>query len=197
MKILGLDISTKTGFAIIEDGKLLSYGLIKPDKVPALGYVPDLDFVLNARNIALHLGHLIKVHNPDHVYIEQTNSGRFRTSQKELEMIHCCFLEHVYDFNGSMIPNVHYVDTSRWRSVIGLRMTKEQKKHNKEVKQKTRRGKITPKHLVVEWANRTYSLGFKKKDHDIADSCAIATYGYLDVTRSKPSVDTLESILLK
>ena len=41
------------------------------------------------------------------------------------------------------------------------------------------RGKITPKHLAVRWANDIYNKKLKIKDNDIADALAIATCGII------------------
>lgn len=197
MKILGLDISTKTGYAVIEDGRLIDYGLVKPAKPHTNDefYLPDFVALFHARLIAEHLLELIIKFNPDAIYVEQTNGSRNRTTQKVLEFIHCCFLAIICDERSSVIPDVNYIDTSQWRSAINLALTKDQRKHNKEVKQKTKRGKITPKHLVVDWANRTYNLSFKKKDHDVADGIALAHVGYIKSIQPQPVKVSIESII--
>ena len=195
MKILGLDASTKTGYAIIEDGVLISFGLVRAesggDTIP-----PDLELLYRADDMAKQISELVLLHKPDAVYIEQTNAGRFRGSQKQLEFIHCKFLTAMVSLK---IPNVIYVDTSRWRSKLQIRLSKEQRVHNKLVREKKVRGKVTPKHLAVIWANGKFNLNLKLKDNDIADAMAIAHYGYEDMTKPKQIVSnrSVEDILLK
>ena len=142
----------------------------------------DFALLKSAIGLADRLMQLVAQYAPDRIYIEQTNGGRFRTSQKQLEFIHCAFLQRLIEQHNL----VRYVDTSRWRSMLNIKLTKDQRKHNKLVKIKQARGKITPKHLAVIWANETYGLTLLKKDHDIADALCIATYGYC--VESRPQV---------
>jgi hypothetical protein len=62
--------------------------------------------------------------------------------------------------------------------MVGLRLTKEDKENNKLVRNHLKRGKITPKHLSVRWANREFDLSLKIKDNDIADSLAVCYCGF-------------------
>lgn len=118
---------------------------------------------------------LLVEHNPDLIVIEQTNLGRSRTDQKQLEFIHYEVLRRIIDMERER--QVRYVDTSRWRSVLQIKLSKEQRSHNRLVKAKAARGKVTSKHLAVAWANDEYDLQLLKKDHDIADAIALATFG--------------------
>jgi hypothetical protein len=195
MRVLAFDISSKTGFAVIEDGKLISYGLIKPSKIYNPEEIDDINAVRNACKISSNLMDKIAEVVPDKVFAEQTNAGRFRSSQKELEFIHFAFLYDIIKNFQNYIPNLAYVDTSKWRSILQIKLTKEQRKHNKDVKLKTKRGKITPKHLVVTWANEKYGLQLLKKDHDIADAIAIATFGYHTSVKQKVQSDAIEKII--
>ena len=170
MKLLGLDISTKTGFAVINDEALSDYGLIK-SKIDASD---DFSYLDKALDLGNSIGALIEKHRPDKIIIEQTNQGRFRT-QKLLEFIHMAVLLRISALN--LRSRVQYIDTSRWRSILKIRLTKEQRLHNKAVKQKLARGKITSKHLAVLWVNNKFGMKLKLKDNDIADAiclcCAI------------------------
>jgi len=172
-------MASKTGWVVMDDNKLIEKGLVKPDKAPAgtfEGIIQDYEYVDRANEMATYLKEIVKKHKPDFIWIEQTNAGSFRSTQKFLEFIHCCVLLQVRYIGYG--PKVRYVDTSAWRSYLGIRMKKEDSKHNKLVKQNLAKGKITPKHLAVRWANETYDLELKQKDHDIADAIAVATYGY-------------------
>jgi hypothetical protein len=60
-----------------------------------------------------------------------------------------------------------------------IRLSTNDKKNNKLVREGKKRGKVTSKHLSVRWANEKYSLSLKIKDNDIADALAIAACGLL------------------
>lgn len=190
MKVLGLDMSTKTGYAIINNGDLNDFGLVarSPRVIDELTQlcVVDFGFLSDAEDIAKHVNKLVSLHQVDYIYIEQTNKGRNRVSQKQLEFIHCSVLKSLRGSGDK--EKVRYVDTSAWRKELKIRLSKEDSAHNKLVKKKKARGKITTKHLAVRWANSTYNLDLLLKDNDIADAIAVATYGFIQENKSKPNV---------
>lgn len=174
MVILGLDISTKTGFAILKDGKLIQKGLLK---VAATNEYASLDInqLIRAEAVASGIAKVILASKPDLICVEQTNGGKNRSSQKQLEFIHCLFLQ--WAVRNEVAGRVQYVDTSRWRSTLKVTLSKEDRQHNKLVKQKLARGKITTKHIAVRWVNKEYGLNLILKDNDIADAICLASYG--------------------
>ena len=190
MKILGLDMSTKTGYAILNDGSIDAVGLLtrssKSINEKAQVFIEDFSFLSDANDIATQVVDLIKLNAVDYIYIEQTNKGRNRTSQKQLEFIHCRTLELIKGLGLAKI--VRYVDTSAWRRALKVKLTKDDSAHNKLVKKKKARGKITTKHLAVRWANSTYNLNLLLKDNDIADAIAVATYGLEHESNPKPEI---------
>jgi Holliday junction resolvasome RuvABC endonuclease subunit len=193
-KVLGLDISTKTGFAVIEDGKLLSYGLLKTSNTQSQR-LQDLEMYFRAHKANSAIFEKIEEESPDYIFAEQTNAGKFRSSQKQLEFIHCLFLQALAIH--SRTNKLYYVDTSRWRSDLSIKLTKDQRKHNKSVKDGVARGKVTPKHLAVLWANNMFNLKLLKKDHDIADAIALAYFGYTKSLESQKKSLDLDQILLE
>lgn len=193
MIILGLDISTHCGWALIQDyninekNQVLLSGCLECDSVekdPNL--IEDYYFIKRANFIAKEILHLIQTHSPDYVYIEQTNNGRNRTSQKQLEFIHCIVLLLLEE---NYINRIRYINTSYWRKILNIRLTKDDKQNNKAVKEQKKRGKITPKHLSIRWANETYNINLKIKDNDIADALAIATCGLITETANSEYID--------
>lgn len=192
MRILGLDISTKTGFAVIEDNRLIEYGLLK---VPVLGE-DGLSLVKTAFSLSSEILKVTSRIMPDLIIIEQTNPGRFRV-QKLLEFLH---MATIIDMNKSgFYSKVQYMDTSRWRQLISLRLSSDQRKHNKKVKQRAARGKITSKHLSVKWANEKFSMNFKLKDNDICDAICLAFAAsiYKKENKEAPSLSAEDVLLLK
>jgi len=202
MRVLGLDLSTKMGWAVVsieETGTPRIWG-IGTEEVPAPpDSGPEYEPVDRAALVAKEVEKLINSFNPGSVFIEQTNAGSFRDAQRQLEFIHCTVLQ-VLDRMGFR-GLVGYVDTSRWRSFHGLKMTKDQKAHNKSVKQGgpavvARKGKITWKHLAVDWANEKFGLSLKMKDNDQADALAVALYGISTLNANKswtPSADDVDN----
>jgi Holliday junction resolvasome RuvABC endonuclease subunit len=197
MKVLGLDVSTKTGFAVISGGTLIEKGLIQTPAVIMENRVEDFSTLRRAEVMAQDIMRLIVRHQPDLICIEQTNAGRFRGAQKQLEFIHCLILFYLCNEQmGNYGDCLRYVDTSKWRSTLGVKLSKDQRKHNKNVKSKVARGKITPKHLAVAWANEKYGLFLKLKDNDQADAIALATFGHLNGLKPLSVNFDIDSIVL-
>lgn len=130
MKVLALDMSTKTGWSVFEDGVTPSqFGLITKDIDWAVEEYPK-NFVTIATHIAQKIGDLIAtIPYLTDIVIEETNkTGRFgsRHSQKILEFIHFA----VVDYIASHYPNtlkIHYVNTSDWRKTLKLSVIETKK----------------------------------------------------------------------
>lgn len=171
MKILCLDISTKTGFAFFNNDELQDYGVFtfKEGSIDYLKFSGEsIDNALKLiEQAASRLIRLCQEKSPDVVVIEQTNLGRARFSQKIIEWIHCAFLMKFKE-NYSTFPT--YLDSSYWRKKVNLRMSKEDKRHNKMIKETKGRGKLTRKHLAVRMVNEMFNKEFKVKDNDICDA---------------------------
>lgn len=185
MNILGLDLSIKPGWAILDKaGKLIDSGTNVFEKVESSDdYVFDYTQLDRAWSVASFVGELLEKYEPSEIWIEQTNAGSWRNSQKLLEFIHFAVLSKIEEVGFK--TRVGYVDTSAWTSKLKIRMSKEDTKHNKLVKAKKARGKITKKHLSVRWANATFGLNFKLKDNDAAEAIAVASFGLLRSTEKE------------
>lgn len=189
--VLALDISTKTGWAYFLDGKLVKYGLIRlPKKVEEYGEYP-WSYVNATQELVGRLSEeLVCPYFPKEIVVEETNGcSKARYSQKVLEFLHCQFLSRFC--NLQKCCPIKYINSSEWRKVLGLAMSKEQKKNNAKLNKAKRqaeklgstvnkaalgiRGKITKKHLSVTYANATYNLNLKVKDNDIADAICLGT----------------------
>jgi len=190
-RVLSLDISTKTGFALVvssEDSIVPeSYGQIPKVEMPEGPY--PVAFVDWAQTCYSQIKNLVDNLSPDILVIEETASNsKTSHSQKILEFIHFLVAKLIKD---TKIRNV-YLMTGEWRSIIGAKMTKEESLHNKAIKKykeknKTkiayneagkRVGKITKKHVAIRVANETFGQYFKaplrKKDEDLADALCLA-----------------------
>ncbi len=173
MKTLALDLSTKSGWSVFEDGIRISSGVLdkvfvkdfnvndEPGKSPLFPY----NVIEAADTVCRMVMNLIGEHQPDALVIEQTTMGRNRFTQKLLEWIHFAFLKQI----GGKMP-LHFIDVSEWRKLVEMRLSVEEKRNNRDVSQGKKRGKVTKKHLAVNMVNAKYGLGLKIKDNDQADA---------------------------
>jgi hypothetical protein len=186
MRLLVLDISTSTGFAVFDkiDGKdpvLVSFGTLKNEKA-AYEYAPHpYGYVLAAQNMAAKVLAVFNEWKPDKTVIEEVNGARQRFVQKLLDYLHFAILTTV-----PFGKEVYYIDTSEWRKVMDARLTKEDKAQNaklskakRDAKKKGKKldkkelginGKITTKHVAVRRAMEETGLDLLAKDDDIADA---------------------------
>lgn len=175
MIILGLDLSYKTGWAVIDGSALVEYGKVLVSDVPQnFSLVFDYYQIDRAHSIANSVASLVRKINPDKIFIEQTNIGKGRIDQKGLEWVHFAVLSELRVDHGHKIS---YVDTGEWRSKLDIKLSKDQRKHNKAVKAEQARGKVTSKHLAVAKVNSYFGLSLKLKDNDEADAICLAWYG--------------------
>lgn len=131
MKILSLDLSTNTGWAIIEHPKLIGYGRIEV-KSDSFKEVYPFNYVLCAKKIAEIISKIIDQYKPDQVIIEETNrTGKMvsRYSQKQLEFIHFAVID-MLDFK-KITPK--YIDSMAWQLNVGATLLAEHRAHNKKL----------------------------------------------------------------
>jgi len=188
-RVLALDISTKTGWALFVDGVLVDKGVVRlPKKVCEYGTYPWSYYKATVA-IAGMIIDIIGKTAPDAIVIEETNGSRARYTQKILEFLHCQLLTTLDIIGEPVKDKLYYVNSSEWRKVIGLQLSKEQKKANAKLSKAAReskdgkvdkaalgiKGKVTKKHLSVAYANQKYNLTLKVKDNDIADAICLGT----------------------
>jgi Holliday junction resolvasome RuvABC endonuclease subunit len=169
--LLSLDLSTSTGWAVMDGEKIVKYGTIihkSSQQQNHPSYPFNMIFVAN--QIAQDILKVKAEYDTKYVVIEETNQGSLnRYSQKQIEFIHFAVASALEG-----IP-LYYYSTSKWKSQINIRFSKEDREHNKMVKAGNAKGKITNKHLTVKKINKVYNLELKLKDNDIADAIAIAS----------------------
>ena len=185
-RILALDISTKTGWALLVSGDLMyleAYGKIPAISEP-IGTYP-VNFVDWAYLCFGKIVELIDTLTPDVLVIEETCAGSKGVySQKILEFIHFLVAKLIKETNIKAV----YLLTGAWRTEVGAKMTKEESKHNKAVKEYKEKhntkiargtdgkriGKLTKKHINIRRANEVFGSflpkPLRKKDEDTADS---------------------------
>lgn len=182
MKILALDISTRTGYALLEhisEGEvpqILERGNITPHETLTEAGEYPWNYITVASDMGNQLMQKVYDTDPDVIIVEETNIARSRYSQKILEFIHCSFLSllEVTDYD------IKYVSTSDWRAACDVFMSKDDKKNNAKVNKAKRdgkskkevglKGKITRKHIAIRRIKELYGLDLKQKENDIAEA---------------------------
>ncbi len=186
-RILALDVSSKTGYAVITSSdsgvQLESYGMIPAIHQPSGEY--PANFVYWAHLCFYEIETLINRFKPDILAIEETVAGSKAVySQKILEWVHFLLASCIKERKIRAV----YLLTGAWRSEVGAKMTKEESKHNKYVKEykeknKSERaydkngkliGRLTKKHINIRRANEIFGSFLKKplrkKNEDEADA---------------------------
>jgi hypothetical protein len=200
MKLLALDIATKTGFSVFEGFELKDFGIITAD----YNFKTE-EYPKNFTNAIDCLAHSIYTKvveiSPDLIVIEEINkTGRFgsRHSQKLLDGIHHCFLSKAIN-DGFQVK---FINTSDWRKTLGLSVSETKKKakpllkellnlrsefskadkqSKKEKKMKLdlqkeklkKMGlffKIDKKSIALNYVNINFNLNLNKSQDDIADA---------------------------
>jgi hypothetical protein len=191
MNILSLDLSTKTGWAYFEEGKLQECGTLFADKEPAKkdewpwreGY--PWDFIKRARDVVNRISTLFFQMSPDVIVIEETTGSSNNYSQKILEFIHHDLLMLLS--MGTQKIKVDYVRTGVWRNIVQATQNDEEKKWNAKIgriKKKTGKrlakidGKVVRKLDRKDYALRAFERHFNQKlDRKMNDACDAALVG--------------------
>jgi hypothetical protein len=161
VKLLGLDISTKAGWAVLQSAEsglpaLGAYGLVEKTKKNVLEYgsYPEC-YRRAAKDVADQLLAVVREHCPDVVIVEETNQGQNRYTQKLLEFIHKELGDgwdtgnagHMKEFPCTVeadgkhrhqrlvMPKIVYISTGTWKQALGLKKPKDAKKNDELLKQ--------------------------------------------------------------
>jgi len=216
MKVLCIDLSLHCGWAVMEgeqgqDPKLESYGTLhyEGNTVKERNNYPWSYLGVVAEHVSTIMKLLVEHVAPDVIVIEETNKGKNRYSQKMLEFLHHQLLEQIgfLQFRSDtaplkfkkLPPDVVYLDTSHWRSILGIWMSKDQKKNNAKLSKAKRegkdalkamkeklgvRGKTNKKHVAIAHANATFGLQLRVKDNDAADAICLGLAYFKGATPS-------------
>lgn len=206
MRILSLDMSSKTGWALItssdEGYSLVESGIIEKSSEPAGQY--PVNYVAWAYQVFGEILSLIERFKPDALVIEETVAGSKQVySQKILEWIHFLVAKYIKETG----IKATYLLTGSWRSEVGCIMTKTERNRNKEVREQKkakekltgvkpmaaydingkRIGLINKKHVNIRRANEVFEKFLKKplqkKDEDEADAMLLAYCYHLRRTK--------------
>ena len=212
-RILALDLSSKTGYASMLSSdfgiELEEHGILDQIHEPEGSYPSN--YVIWAHMVFNEIHKLIRKVEPDLLAIEETVAGSKAVySQKFLEWTHFLLASFIKESNIRAV----YLLTGAWRSEVGAKMTKEESKHNKEVraykkKHNTqvardisgkRMGKLTKKHINIRRANEIFGKFLKeplrKKNEDEADALLLGYAMHLRrLKENKSSEVSMEDIV--
>ena len=201
MYILGLDVSTNTGYCILDcpdkgEPTILSRGALPKVTKPKNFYPKDfVDWAeKNASGITALEARVPSNGREIVVVLEETSKGsKNAMSQKILEWTHFLLAKHFLEsLELGRISRLRYMMTGEWRNKVGCVMTKEEKAQNKFVSKSSdkvvkdpttnkRIGKVGKKHVNVRRANEIFSLNLKLKDNDQADAILLSYACYLSM----------------
>lgn len=197
-RVLALDISTKTGYAVVdmdESGfELIKSGTLPKESEPSEedGKYP-VNYLLWSHHCMEHIVDIFREFDPDELVIEETAKGsKNNMSQKIVEFIHYEMAEgFTLDGYFGDIPRTYFL-TEEWRRICGCKMNDAEKKQNAEVRKQRKKGIkvckdkdgkrigiIGKKHVNVRRANEVYGTELILKDEDRADAMLLAHALYL------------------
>ncbi len=197
MRVLALDIASKTGYAVFEGtgpSHPVKYGDITTGRtVKEFGPFP-FNYKDAAKGLAFLLHELTLEVKPDTIVIEEINIARARYSQKLLDFYHAYLLDALASSDLTRSIQVSYVSTSEWRKVCQVAATPADKKANAALATAKRvakakgvsvdktalgiKGKVTKKHLSVRWCNETLGTSFSIGQNDVAEAICLG-YAFL------------------
>lgn len=187
--IITLDLSTaSTGYAVFDKKtkKLITYGALKP-QVPGLHKLKyPAAALFKIKDISAKVKDLIAEHNPDKIIIEEVNRGVNRISQKSLDALHFFVLDYLCILDKDWLNRIVYIDSNGskgWRGALGLRLSDEDKKKNKEIRAKNKKSKM--KYNPIDWktlaqrhVNAKFNLNLDiEADSSNADICDAIALG--------------------
>jgi Holliday junction resolvasome RuvABC endonuclease subunit len=163
MKVLGLDSATKkTGWCFNEDGKIISYGLIKADD-------KEKNTDIRIEQIYKQIKEKVLEFKPDYIVFENTPSNNNPQLARSLSRLHGCIMSLGYDYD---IGFRDYMP-SEWRKLAGTYDGKREHMKREYQKQK-----------AVEICNERYGTNFvydkndNKTEDDIAEAILISESFY-------------------
>ena len=155
MIVMGIDASTtSTGWAIFEDNKLITYGVIK---------TKGEDW----RDRLIHQGpkltEIIKKYNPERVIMEDVP---LKSANSKVLVILGAVQGFVYGIISAFEIPVQFVLPSEWRSPLGLYDGTREGTKRKELKKKSIEKANQLFNLQLNWVSPSSS----KNDDDISDA---------------------------
>lgn len=130
MIAIGLDLSTSTGISVFSEGALTDYvNVVRKVKGSPKTSAYPMNYIEMAEELAFKIVECVIAYSPDYIVIEETNKGKERYRQKQLEFIHSAVIRHLH--LKELSDKIRYIDSSAWRSILGLSLDSDQRSSNK------------------------------------------------------------------
>ncbi len=197
MRVLALDLASTTGYAVLEGNdavqSLVTHGVIARDRAISFYGVYPWSYLGVTEDSALAIIELVLAQKPDRIVVEETNQTKgSRYAQKYLEFLHRAVLQKIWECGLYEDPRtaVAYISTGEWKKALRIKLSKDQAKANRKLKQLKDvskdpevlraakkaagiRGKVTSKHLSVQYVNTHWGMSLKQQDDDVADAICL------------------------
>lgn len=198
--VIALDVSSKPGYALFEEEKLVDYGTIFPEKekddfgVYPFNYIGYSNYIVD-RLVFKVLE--LKNDRECEVVVEETNAGRNNYSQKLLEFIHFGMCSRLSSFG--IKPK--YIRTGVWRKFTNANQNDAEKKHNAKYGRSKRKkaegdktrvridGKLTRRLDTKDYAIRAFKEHFGVELHRTMEDAAEASLLGLAFIKGAPVCD--------
>jgi hypothetical protein len=189
MLILAIDLSTKPGIAVLEDGKLVHASTCFNDKTVEdfgpypMNYVKFTQYTIE-RFIEYIQAKGFVLNHFDNIVIEETTASKQNYSQKKLEFLHHELLLTLNNLSDKIV----YIRDGTWKKTNEVIRSKEEKAINykiKKLKQKTgkriiRRDeegnalrKVSRHDVYIRRCNDIFGTNFGRKEEDAAAACLL------------------------
>lgn len=199
MIIIALDLSTKPGYAVFENTRLVRYGTLFP-KMPLkdvpLPYPHNYAHMANTVTEKLYTGIIrpyLSQTNAIQIVIEETTASSQNYSQKILEWIHLSLYQKLAVHEAWPI-GIHYIRDGVWKRLTGANQNKEErnwnarisrykKKHNKTIaKLAAKKGekpkrvrRLDSKDYAIRAVREIYGLELEREQEDQSDAILLGT----------------------
>lgn len=141
---IGLDLSTKPGFAIFKGETLERFGTLWAEKTREdFGPYP-MNYLLLADHVAVRIinevidRELLNRSDVPTIVIEETTGSNQNYTQKILEFIHCRLLHHLH-FRSPY--NIIYIRDGVWKKLVGANQNKEEKRLQAKISRQKKKKK--------------------------------------------------------
>lgn len=164
MRVLALDLSTKTGWAVLEKDidlpRLVAYGTFFREDTPEDHGDYPWNYLRFTSDIAeTVLMNLLPKFKPDQIVIEETTVGRENYSQRLIEFLHYSVLQRLM----VRMDKVKYLRTGIWRKAVEMKLSKDQSKGNQK------KNLLRAKKQASQLRAKIKALGSKKTNQEAVE----------------------------
>lgn len=183
MRVLALDVSSKTGFATYDEGRPVEWGTLFPDKTTKdFGEYPANFVEWAIYTVDRLMTEVVQKYwtSETTIVIEETNGNSKNCySQKSLEYLHFWLNKRLKEIGAKVV----YVRSGEWRKFVEAKLSKEEKSLNAKIsriKMQTGKklakidGKVVGrkgrKHVAIRRVEEEFGIELARKQEDVGDA---------------------------